>query len=105
MRIIIIMILLLGSIAHAGDKWICTDESSSRDGNVWTACGVGEGSEERSARETALKATISEFATICALSTDCNEKRRTIEPKRTTCSEARNGVWKCYRMIQVTILP
>jgi len=102
-----LLYFLIASVAHSESKdtWMCTDESAERQGAVWTACGIGEASSEGSARAQALAAAIQEFGRICAISSDCNERNRTVEPKRTTCLLSKSGgYWKCYRMIQVTIL-
>lgn len=92
--------------AYGGDKpqWFCTDESGKRQGRVIWACGVGESIDEASARRQALNNAIEEFKTICELSSDCNGKKKVVEPKRLTCVESFGGrLVKCYRLIGVTL--
>lgn len=99
-----LMIMLIFPImSHAGESWFCIDESGKRNDNVISACGVGEAPTERLARADALNQAIEEFATICKWSDDCVGKPRSVEPKRMTCKESAKG-WKCYRLIEVTIL-
>lgn len=104
MRLFIVL-FLVASMAHseASETWTCMDDSSSREGALWTACGVGEGIGEREARDQALRSAINEFGTICAISSDCDGHKRTVEPKRITCTHYKSGLWKCYRMIQITL--
>lgn len=106
MRALFLIIVLWGYTAHSESKdvWVCTDEATVRSGDVWQACGVGEGEEEGLARKRALNAAVDEFTSLCTLSTDCFKHNRTIEPKRTTCQVAKDGrYWKCWRMVQVTL--
>lgn len=96
------LFLILISIQSHADQWQCTDDQAHRDDNVWYSCGLGESSLEGQARAWALDSAVIDFLKVCDLSTDCRGLKRTVEPKRTTCTEAK-GMWKCYRMIQVTV--
>lgn len=107
----LILVILFGFSLEvlAEDQWFCSEESGKRDGNTIQACGVGEGVNEKTARTQALDAAIDEFKTICDMSSDCAHHQRVVEPKRLTCNEKRikgtgYSEWKCYRLIQVTVL-
>lgn len=98
-----LIILFFIQTASAESGWYCEGEAAARNGNIYAACGVGEGMDESYARQRALNFAIAEFSTICELSSDCAEKPRTFEPKRTTCNQGKTGIWKCYRMIEITV--
>lgn len=61
---------------------------------------MGEGE----ARGRALSNGLDEFTEMCQLSNDCKGRKRTVEPKRTTCSQVNQDWWKCYRLVQVSLL-
>lgn len=88
--------------AFAKEQWICTEQSSQRDGNVIAACGIGSGQDENEARLSAFDNSKSEFKRVCDASDDCKGRAISAEPQRTTCEK--NGTsFKCYRMITFTI--
>ena len=106
----VLILALLSPLAHAGDQWICTEEGIQHSGNVWSACGVGQGMDEGAARQKALYGAINEFNTLCEMNSSCKDHDKSIEPKRTTCGQTNESTvipgvmqWKCYRMIQVTV--
>jgi hypothetical protein len=102
MRAIFILLISLSSHAESKDQWICTDEATLRQGSLWYACGVGEGTTEAYARQKALEHAIDEFKSLCQMSSDCRGKDTSAEPKRTTCMTG-EGWWKCYRLIQISV--
>lgn len=104
MRALFLITIFFSITAHceAREAWVCTDAATTRTGDLWRACGVGEGMNEGSARGQALDHAVEEFKSLCGLSTGCIERDRTVEPKRTTCSQV-YGWWKCYRMIEVQL--
>lgn len=102
-----ILAILLGMALSeyvTAEDWLCTTESGQRIGNTILACGIGDGLEEARSRKLALHNAIDEFETICQMSVDCVGKKTIVEPKRTQCLIEKNGLIKCYRLIQVTIL-
>jgi len=105
--LMMIVCLLPDCSAHAdtgtGSGWFCDSESAKRDDDVFWACGMAEGISEGVVRADALKAAIQEFNMVCELSTDCRGRGRRVTPARTTCTEAKNGVVKCVRMIEVEL--
>lgn len=102
---IILSLLLFSSTVHADNtSWVCTDEATTRSGGVWTACGVGWGMDEGSARLDALNKALNEFTTMCKMSASCKDKEREVEPTRSTCSVSPEG-WKCYRAVRITLVP
>lgn len=103
-RIALLVVGFFLSQALFADEWFCTDESAKRSGNVISVCGVGDGLDEGAARHRALGNALTEFHTLCDLSADCAEHKLSAEPKRTTCSTKPNGLIKCYRLVEVTIL-
>lgn len=106
MKQLVLILLLFSHAAYSETKeqWFCTDETSQRQGDVWYACGIGEGMTEGEARSLSLTASIREFGRVCEISSDCNGVKRTVEPKRTSCLESKDKIWKCYRLIQITLL-
>lgn len=102
MKTLIFAILTVSSWNAYSDDWFCKHEAGKREnGQLW-ACGIGESMEEASARKNALKDAYREFESICEISSDCDEKRVTVDPQRTTC-QPYNGHWKCYRLLVVTL--
>lgn len=99
----ILFVLFISSSAFATEQWFCTDESGKRDGDTVLACGVGESTTEDYARKRALTSAIYEFQTICDMSSECAGRPTSVEPKRLTCSQDKQGLWKCYRLIAVTL--
>ena len=110
MKIIIIYTLMLfGLDAMATDDWFCKDGSGRREGKTIQACGVGEGLTESEARQLSLSNALHEFHELCDISSDCAEHDLRVTPERMTCGQEKvpsfihGYLWKCYRMIQVTI--
>jgi hypothetical protein len=85
------------------ERWTCTDDSSQRNGSVWSLCGVAQAKTEANARELALDKAIYEFKALCEIDTGCKDHNKTVEPKRTSCKRYVNDMWKCWRMMQVTV--
>lgn len=101
MRLLIFILLLCPSLTHA-DQWFCTDEASTRTGNLIKVCGIGEAKEEGPARIKAFQNARNEFYQICQTSSDCVDHFYFSNPLRTECSRDEQG-YKCYRMVQFTI--
>lgn len=105
MRMILNLILVLSSYAHADEDWYCMTDGGKRDGNTIQSCGVGESVGETAARRIALKSAFEEYETICEVSADCHGKKVIAEPKRMTCKAMNNGAYyKCYRLVVFTLL-
>lgn len=106
-----LLFIVLLNLAHADTtEWRCTEEATTKSGNAWLMCSVGEAPSEGEAREKALKAGLNEFKTMCALDSDCKDRSHSVEPKRTTCQSYAlkwpyEGyfMWKCYRLVQVGV--
>lgn len=99
----IILVLALVSQSVFADEWFCSTESGQRSGDTILACGVGEGMLEQHARKLALANALDEFQTICQASTECRNRTTSMEPKRLSCSKDKQGIWKCYRLIAITL--
>lgn len=104
-RILYAFLIFTSQISAAADGWFCENDASKRNDNVYWSCGVGESTTESLARTQALKMAIQEFLMVCEMSTDCNGKPRTVEPKRTSCTEGKSGIVKCVRMIEIRVFP
>lgn len=101
----IILLLFVSQFATAGETWFCTEDSSKRNDNVFSICGVGDSlNDEGAARKKALDNAIAEFETICEMSSDCRRHKMTVEPKRTSCGIDKMGLTKCYRLIEITVV-
>ena len=105
---IVVAVLLQQGAPALAEGWFCTDESSKRDGNLWTVCGIGEDQKESAARSEALENGIQEFKDLCRLSSDCKGHEFTVQPGRTECrplSEAvpGQGPIRCVRAVAFTV--
>lgn len=101
MRLILMFLLTLSFQARA--DWFCDSESGKRDGGVIWSCGIGEGLDESTARENALRAAFREFELICSNSSDCEGKAKTVDPQRTSCKRDPRGFISCTRLIVTTL--
>lgn len=102
MRTLFILAAILSTqVCKAGD-WLCTEESSIRDGAGIHACGVGIDKDESKARSNALDAAMSEFNQLCESSSDCVGHQRIAKPGRMTCSFDKD-VFKCYKLVTYQI--
>lgn len=105
MRTLFFLSMMFFSLpAFAKDDWFCERESAERNGGVYNICGVAQSNDETYARSRALSAALGDFDKMCSESADCDGRPKTVEPGRTSCSVEANGLWKCYRMITITIL-
>jgi hypothetical protein len=100
--LILILMMCVATNAFAGE-WFCMDESSEKIDNVVRVCGLGESQEEGPARIKAFKNAWEEFYQLCKSSTDCAGHHFNSKPLRTECDETDRG-YKCYRMIEFTII-
>lgn len=101
MRLLLMLLISLSFQARA--DWFCDSESGKREGFVIWSCGIGEGLDEGTAREKALQAAFREFELICANSSDCDGKPRTVDPQRTSCKRDSRGFVSCTRLIITTL--
>lgn len=101
---IIFCMLALTTNASASD-WFCEDESSQRQGNVITVCGIGVDKNEAEARSIALDNAKAEFESLCNSSDDCKDHPVRIDPKRTSCKRerGRGGMLTCYRLVNYIV--
>lgn len=86
--LVLIVVLMTSRAFSTEDHWFCTDDQSFKEGNLYAVCGTGTYSTEGEARIKALDSAIREFDTLCKHSADCNGKKKTITPKRSSCSES-----------------
>lgn len=92
------------SLAQAETTWLCKEESSRRQGDdTVLACGIGIASDENEARLQAFDNAKLEFDKLCKASDDCQGRPVSIEPKRTTCEQDSDQIFKCYRLLAFTI--
>lgn len=91
------MLLLATSLAHAG--WYCSEVSSEwvEKGKTLSACGIGKGADENSARLDASNNARKEFSLVCDKETSCANKVINIDPQRTECT-SNEGVFTCHRL-------
>jgi hypothetical protein len=97
----LILIALFSLNAHA-DDWFCNSESSMRDGNVISVCGIGTHKDEAQARAWAMYNARNEFKAICNSSSDCIGHFFSMDPKRTECVQ-NGGIFRCVRMLAYTV--
>jgi hypothetical protein len=105
-KLILFIILTIPYYAFAIDQWLCVDDGSMRNGTTLSICGVGTARTEGEAREKAFDQSISEFKTICSLSSDCRGHKINVDPKRSTCFQTeKHGftVFTCHRLINYSI--
>lgn len=100
---LLILMVLFSPPGFSTESWLCTEEGAVQEGHELSVCGIGESMTEGAARSSALKNAIEEAVILCDLSSSCRGHKTTVLPKRTTCSQDKQGVWKCFRMILVSI--
>src|ERR1700677_3408638 len=98
----ILLLLLAFSQDVQADGWFCNDESSQRDGNVISTCGIGTHKDEAQARAWAMYNARNEFKAICNSSSDCIGHYFSMDPKRTECTQ-NGGIFRCVRMLAYTV--
>jgi hypothetical protein len=105
MKTVSLLLLLISCSCFPGEngQWFCEIESGKREGGTIWSCGVADGVDEGGARANALKEAYREFYSICNESSDCADKPKVIDPQRTSCKIKPNGLWKCVRLIVVTL--
>lgn len=101
--LILISFITLPAFADDGGLWLCEQTASERSVDTIIACGEGSGLDESQARRNALRAAVQEFVDICSISSDCEGRKRKVEPKRTSCKRDPRGFIECFRMIVVTL--
>lgn len=113
-KLCMILCILMVDRAVSEEKWFCVDDASMRQGNIMSVCGIGTSyGDEGEARAAALKNAVSEFQTMCELSSDCKGHKINVDPKRSTCFEKKisspdlsvtGHIFTCHRMFTFTIL-
>lgn len=98
----IMMILVILTTTEAKADWLCTEASSTKSGNVITACGVGKSQNLEEARVKARDAAVNEFNNVCKISADCGKYEYNVVPKRTECSVKGSDI-VCLRAIDFEI--
>lgn len=93
-------LILVSLVAHS--QWLCREASSTRSGQIITACGVGLSQNLEDARVKSRESAIEEFRRVCQLSADCLEYDYTVVPKRTDC-ELKENHHICYRALDFEI--
>ncbi len=102
---ITLLFLFSGNVrADESGTWFCEVDTGKRMGNVYWSCGMHSDLDESGARLGALKDALYQFDLICEASSDCARKPRTVEPRRSSCKQLKNGLWSCSRLIVVTLL-
>lgn len=95
MKYLIFFIMSISQVQAA--DWFCSEESSERNGNTISACGIASHPDEATARNMAFHNARIEFENICKSSADCVAHYITMKPKRTDC-HLHDGVYKCSRL-------
>jgi hypothetical protein len=109
-RLLPLLLLALPAHGFASETpWLCTEESSQRQGNTVLSCGVAVGDDENEARSKAFDNARNEFKKVCDASSDCRGHETTVLPKRTSCDEITGKTalmdtkYRCYRLLAFTI--
>lgn len=107
--IFITFITLLTSSVFASEEWFCTSQSSQMIGTTFYACGVGQGYQEKVARDESTENAISQFKAVCEISGKCRQHIFAVEPRRTSCEVGEPITdslmyhnlrqWKCYKLV------
>ncbi len=109
MKKLLMVLVLVSSTSYARESWRCTEEGTTREGSAFVSCGMGQATEEGTARELAFSMARNEFEALCSMDTDCKKHKVRVEPGRTTCEfhKAENAFqtnqFKCYRLIRFVI--
>jgi hypothetical protein len=98
----LLLLLLVPTVCLAHTTWLCTEESSQREGNVIKACGVATASLEPLARAGAFDQAKAELGRVCAVGADCHGHQVVITPKRTLCERVASG-YRCYRLVEFEV--
>lgn len=101
MKYLVICFVLYSSVSRA--EFFCNEEAAQLKGNVYSACGIGDGLAEQRARTAAFNYAKEEFDKFCEASSNCRGHDVDVEPKRNVCSQDKFGTFHCYRMINFTI--
>ncbi len=102
--LILISFITLPAFADETGSWFCEVDVAKRAGNIYYSCGMSSDLDEGGARLGALKDALHQFELICEASSDCDRKPRTVEPRRSSCKQLKNGLWSCSRLIVVHLL-
>lgn len=97
-----LFVLALNS-AFATEDWLCTTEAAVREGTKLSVCGIGESMYEGDARSRALRNAIEDGKLLCEVSSDCRDHKTKVLPQRTSCSQDKQGLWKCFRLVVISI--
>ncbi|MBN8538355.1 MAG: hypothetical protein J0M15_14980 [Deltaproteobacteria bacterium] len=100
--VVVIVPIIFIFVSTANAQWLCREASSTRRGQVITACGVGQSRNLGEARIKSRESAIEEFKRLCQLSSDCTAFDYTVVPKRTEC-EFKNGNHICFRALDFEI--
>jgi hypothetical protein len=103
---LILVFLSFSSQSFSAESWACTEGLTTRKlgPSLYEVCGVGNGSDEATARDKALDAAMAELKKVCAQDRDCAGRETSKTPKRTTCAPQPDGTFKCFRAFEVVIL-
>lgn len=82
--------------------WFCDEASSQRIGQIYQVCGVAKNKDEQVARQQALDAAFTEFATLCEKDDTCRGFETSVDPQRVDCKKI-NGESECRRMVEIEV--
>lgn len=94
-----ILCLLFFANSAFADGWFCEQDAAKRTENGFWVCGMGESLHEGDARARAQTDALRSFRQLCDESSDCISAKTSVVPERTSCSQDRQGIWKCHRLI------
>lgn len=96
-----VLIQIISMSVHA--EWFCDTQSSERNGDQITTCGIGKSESEQDARNEAFDAAKNEFNKLCKSDAECRNKDAVITPKRTECTKSGES-YKCVRALSFQIV-
>lgn len=92
-----LILTLLIPHSFASDQWLCSTQSSHINGDEIQVCGMGRGMNEETARMAALEDAKLEFQELCSMGSNCEGKRWSVDPGRTTCNPETDH-YICFRL-------
>lgn len=100
-------ILILGAqYSVADDSWVCTESATQKIGDsLYLACGTAQSSSEAEARRQSLENAIKDFEITCRETESCKNFATEMSPKRSDCKAINESNYKCYRAVQIEVLP
>lgn len=100
-------ILILGTnYSLADDSWVCTESATQKIGDsLYLACGTAQSPSEAEARKQSLENAIKDFEITCRETESCKKFATEMSPKRSDCKRISDVGYRCYRAVQIEVLP